>query len=209
MLYVLGDRVDAATSPRTVTAESYRAYPIQNFDTAAMRCMTTNGVELLFTTSHAVGQRTGPRFIYEFERGTVRYDDGSSADITATFHDGSTKNYGSPDRDRMRKLWLTIASIERGSNTICGINAAAAQTRCNWAIQLSSPEITAFPANSVHAQGATGERQLIVEGLAQDLIACHDQAKLPSELGFSWANPGKTIALETETAPTQIERNAC
>jgi predicted dehydrogenase len=206
MLYVLGDRVDSSTSLRAVTAELYRAYPIQNFDTAAVRCTTVNNVELLFMTSHSVGERNGPRFVYEFERATVSYGDESSPDITTTFHDGSSKNYGSPELNRMRKLWLTIAAIENGGvkvgDAICGIEAAAAQTRCNWAIQLSSQEITVFPEHKIHAQDAAGERQLVVDGLAEDLTACYDQGKLPSELGVAWANPGKTIALQTESTET-------
>ena len=213
MLYVLGDRVDTSALPSAVNAELYRAYPIQNFDTAAIRCITADDVELLFLTSHAVGQRTGPRFIYEFENAVVTYFDGLSPDITATFHDGLTKNYGSPERDKMRKLWLTIAAVENGdtigTNSICSIEAAAAQTRCSWAAVLSSPEITVLPATFVETQIETGARQLVVDGLAEDLIACHEQGKLPSELGFAWANAGKTIALESELVAKQIYRSTC
>jgi predicted dehydrogenase len=211
MLYVLGDHIDAAASPRTVIAELYRACPIQNFDTAAIRCCTANDVELLFFTSHAVGHRQGPRFIYEFEKATVSFVDGKSSEITAAFNDGRAKTYGSPDRDKMRKLWLTITSIEKdsvnGGDAICGIDAAAAQTRCNWAIQASSPRISAFPQDIIVAQGATGERQLTVDGLPESLIACYEQRRLPSELGFAWAQPGKTITLQAEKTATQTYRS--
>jgi predicted dehydrogenase len=207
MFYVLGDRIDSAAMPRKVTAELYGAYPIQNFDTAAIRCITANDVELLFMTSHAVGERVGPSFVYEFEKGEVRFIDTASAQINAHFRDGSIKNYGSPDNGRMRKLWQTMAAIQDGGESVCGIAAAAAHMRCNWATQMSSPEIGVFPEDLIHRRGAIGEQQLIVEHLAEDMIACHDQGRLPSEVGFSWARPGKPITVQYESKPTEINRS--
>ena len=53
MLYVLGDRVDASAAPARVTAELYRANGIETYDTAALRCWTSGGVEIVFVVSHA------------------------------------------------------------------------------------------------------------------------------------------------------------
>ena len=53
MLYVLGDAVDRSAIPSRVSAELYRAHPIENYDTAALRCWTDRGVEILFIVSHA------------------------------------------------------------------------------------------------------------------------------------------------------------
>ena len=40
MLYVLGKTPDTSAQPHSVTAELYRANPIENYDTAAIRCTT-------------------------------------------------------------------------------------------------------------------------------------------------------------------------
>src|SRR5690606_34582742 len=54
MFYVLGRATDESARPARVTAELYRANRIENYDTAAMRVHTEDGVELLYFGSHAV-----------------------------------------------------------------------------------------------------------------------------------------------------------
>src|SRR5215213_7411815 len=62
MLYVLGPQIDRSAQPVRLSAELYRAHPIQNYDTAALRCETDNGAELLFVVSHATVENRGPIF---------------------------------------------------------------------------------------------------------------------------------------------------
>src|SRR5690606_17230028 len=71
MFYVLGKKTDESAVPAWVEAELYRAYPIENFDTAAVRCRTADGVDVLFYVSHVPLAEKGPVFSYEFERATV------------------------------------------------------------------------------------------------------------------------------------------
>jgi len=66
MLYVLGHCVDRSAQPRRVTAELYRAQPIQNYDTAAIRVITLDGTELLFIVSHSTAIQRGP-ILYALE----------------------------------------------------------------------------------------------------------------------------------------------
>ena len=53
MFYVLGFEVDSSAVPKQVIAECYRANPIENYDTAVCRILTTDDVEILFYASHA------------------------------------------------------------------------------------------------------------------------------------------------------------
>ena len=53
MVFILGDSIGQSAYPTKVTAELYRANNIENFDTAAVRCQTATGVEILFIASHA------------------------------------------------------------------------------------------------------------------------------------------------------------
>ncbi|MBM4050671.1 MAG: Gfo/Idh/MocA family oxidoreductase, partial [Planctomycetes bacterium] len=108
MFFVMGERVDRSAWPVRVTAELYRAHPIQNYDTAMLRAQADNGAEVFFAVSHAVQQARGPVFSYEFEHGVVQYGEETSRRVVARFKDGSVKDYGSPDAERIRKLWATM-----------------------------------------------------------------------------------------------------
>jgi predicted dehydrogenase len=55
MFYVLGPETDASARPVEVEAELYKANAIENFDTAAVRARTAEGVELLRTGGRSSG----------------------------------------------------------------------------------------------------------------------------------------------------------
>jgi len=198
MLYVLGPQIDRSAQPERVTAELYRAHPIENYDTAALRCCTRSGVEILFIVSHATDSSRGPIFSYEFERGSVEYSDKPGAAIVARFIDGTTKSYGTPNEQRDRKLWLTLEAIRKGGPPLCGIEAAASHTQCVWAAQQSGQEIGAFPKSLVKVSGPDGSRRTSVDGLAEALEQCYQQWKLPSDLRLGWAKPAREIVIDDD-----------
>jgi predicted dehydrogenase len=193
MLYVLGPQTDRSAKPARLSAELYRANNIGNYDTAAIRCFTSDGVEVMFITSHATSSSRGPIFAYEFEHATVHFHDGPTAPIVAKFNDGRERSYGTPMEPRDHKLSLTLKDIRRGTPTPCGIEAAASHTQCVWAAQQSMPEITPFPQDQVRISGEPGRRKTTVEGLTDTLVRCYDEWKLPSEIGVSWGRAGSEI----------------
>lgn len=190
MFYLLGDRIDTSAVPERVTAELYRANPIQNYDTAAIRCHTTQGVEILFIVSHAIAETTHPTFCYEFEHATVVSENRS---IVARFADGTIEDYGNPETDPDRKLWLTVDAVTRGEASICGIAAATPHTQCTWAAQHSAPRIAQFPESQVQITQSADARLISVKGLDEVLLACYERACLPTDLGVEWASPGKEV----------------
>jgi len=210
MFYILGRGTETSARPAGVEAELYRANAIENFDTAAVRARTEEGVELLFFVSHASAEDRGPVVRYEFEKAVVRCDSRTSG-LWAEFPDGSRKDYGIPDAEPMNKLWTSIAGArEAGHRPLCGLEAAASQTLCMNGIQDSMPEIRDFPAGLVRAvEGSGGRRlavetpgarRLVVDGLDEALAACYDAGKLPSEMGLPWAAPGATVDLREYAA---------
>jgi len=214
MFYVLGPETAASARPAEVEAELYRANAIENFDTAAARIRTEDGVELLFLVSHASDEDRGPVVRYEFERAVVRCDSRTSG-LWAEFPDGSRKDYGVPDAEPMNKLWRSIAGCrEEGARPLCGLEAAASQTLCMNGIQDSMPEVRDFPRGSVRVvegPGARrldvetpGSRRLVVEGLDEAFAACYEAGRLPSELGLPWSAAGTKIDLrEYESFPSR------
>lgn len=198
MLYVLGDRVSTSAVPARATAELYRANPIENYDTAAIRCITDKNVELLFFTSHATAAQKDPTFHFEFEQAIVEATGGS---ITARTRDGTVIDYGSINDDPHRKIWMTLEGIRSGEESVCGIAAATPQTQCMWAAQHSSP-IRPFPDALVRIVPSKESRQIVVDGLDDMLIQCYEKACLPADLNAPWAHAGQDLAVaDTDRLP--------
>lgn len=191
MFFVLGQRMDQSAMPVEVTAEAYRAYAIENFDTVASRVMTETGAELLFYASHVAEEDLGPLFCFEFEEATVTYDP-SADDIIAEGRSGKTKHYGSPTVGHpFLKLFEAAAALRKGKPVLCGPEAARAQTLCANGIQESVQKIKVFPKRLTKEQG--GRRW--VDGLGKILFDCYARGILPSETRVSWANSGKAVNL--------------
>ncbi|HUU37596.1 MAG TPA: Gfo/Idh/MocA family oxidoreductase [Candidatus Desulfaltia sp.] len=193
MLYVLGGERETAAEPVRIEAELYRAHDIENFDTAAIRCFTAAGAEVLFFVSHAAGIDTGPVFSYEFERAEVRAA-GRAAEIIAR-RAGGKKSYGTPDTEPLCKMWEAIDSVKGRELPACGLEAALGQVLAVNGAQDSQPKIQNFPPKIISSQGEPGHREISVEGLADILGECYEKNLLPSELGVSWSRRGRMIEL--------------
>jgi predicted dehydrogenase len=204
MFYILGRTKGASEKPVRVEAELYRANDIENFDTAALRCVTERGVEILFYVSHAAALDLGPVFFYEFERGTVTVR-GRDTDIRADFWDGGSRNYGCPDSERLKKLWDMIDTAGTNAPPACGLEASLSHTLCLNGAQDSTPIIQEFPPSLLKVQGEPGKRMISVEGLTEVLFECYELSRLPSELGVPWSQQGKIIDLSNyENFPQKI-----
>jgi predicted dehydrogenase len=206
MFYVLGKEKETSARPAEVEAELYRANAIENFDTAAARVRTEEGVEILFLVSHVSEEDRGPVLAYEFDKGVVRCESRTSG-LWAEFPDGTRKDYGVPDAEPMNKMWRSIAGVrEPEARPLCGLEAASSQTLCMNGIQDSMPEVRDFPAERVRvvdgpgAQGLAattpgGGRRRVVEGLDEAMAACYEAWKLPSEMGVGWSARGGKVDL--------------
>ena len=177
----------AARLPVEVTAELYRANPIENFDTCVCRSRTADSTEILFVVSHATEKKIGPWFSFEFDRAVIRLDD-AHPQITAEFHDGSVRLYGHPDDDpQEKKLWDFLTSIRAGKPVACGPEAASAQVLCVNGMQESMPEIVVFPDRMIRSRREPDNRWVTVEGLETALVGCFERNAMPSEMGMPWS----------------------
>jgi predicted dehydrogenase len=198
MFYVLGKERRSSARPVEVEAELYRAHPIENYDTAAMRARTADGVEILLYVTHATRSDRGPVVSYEFEKGIVRCSSRTSG-LRAEFEDGAREDYGVPDDAPMNKLWDAIRGVRTGEAPACGLEAASSQTLCVNGMQDSMPEIRDFPEELRRAEAPPGgTRGVWVEGLDEALSASFEANALPSELGFAWSARGRRVELGTQ-----------
>lgn len=210
LFYLLGERRESSAQPVTVQAELYRANPIENCDTAALRCTTASGVEVLYYTSHAIPDTNGPRFQLDFDDAVVTYATNgggskSGDQIVATFRSGQTKAYGNPFAEENGKLWQCADAVRTGAPVACDLLAATAHVRAVNGMHESVPVVETFPASLVQQR----DELTWVSGLQEILIACYQQNQLPAEQGsVSWARQGSFIDLSGYTTFPQTPRLA-
>jgi predicted dehydrogenase len=201
MFYVLGETPQQSDWPSMVQAELYRANPIENYDTIAMRSRTENGAEIYFFASHATQKQCNPTFIYEFENGTVQFGGKFGNSIVGQKTDGTQVNYGSPAAaESVEKLFDVLDCIGSNRPVVCGPEAAGAQTACIFAAQQSTPVIVDFPKDVVVVNGNAGERRIHVKDLEKTLDQCYENSALPSERGTPWAVRSAEIAVSRRSA---------
>ncbi len=198
MLYLLGATRETSAIPVELTAECYRAYPlIENYDTAAIRCTTTAGTELLFYTSLAYqgAKKYGPYSEYRFEHAVVYHDHGNDENFWVRRDDGTIKNYGElPKSDRLQKLWDALNAVRDGKPPACGIQAALSHLLCANGAQ-EAREIEPLPQSTIAVAGEPGNLTVYIPEIAEMFMDCYQQAKLPHEIGVPWSKPGRSIDL--------------
>jgi predicted dehydrogenase len=194
LLYLLGDSPDRSAEPTEITAEAYRVFPIENYDTVSCRILTQAGAELLFYASHAVPAAVGPRLHLSFEGGEVSCRDGSGEIICRSGPRGD-RSLGAPGADHpFTKLFYALELAAAGEGPVlCGPEAARAQTLCINGIQESVAEIVDLSRSPALREG---DGRLWIAGMAEDLVEAYTRGRLPSEMGRTWAVPGRPVALE-------------
>ena len=194
MLFLQGSTLESSARPRSLSAELYRANPIENYDAAALSITTSSESELLFLTAHPVQEHTGPFIEYVCEDAVIQYP-GPEGEFLARFQDGTVASYGNPNVDEMNKLWQSIEALRTGCPVVCGIQAALPQLTCALAAQ--SLPIHDFPADLIQIE-ALGEDHLVyVTGLADAWRAAYESGQLPGVTQAApWAMAGERIRIE-------------
>ncbi|MFA6504832.1 MAG: Gfo/Idh/MocA family oxidoreductase [Treponemataceae bacterium] len=164
MLFLFGKEPHTAAQPTEIQAELFRANPIENYDTAAVRMRTEPGTVLRMYVSHTIREVSGPRFSARFTDATL--DFGSDHKIIARFADGREKEYGNPDKEPFSKLRRTIEAIRGGRTVPCGPTTALAHTRCVNRIQ-GIPVID-FPKERIRIDRIGEDSLFWVDGLAEE-----------------------------------------
>lgn len=202
LLHVIGPTISTSAAPLRVESELFRANPIENYDTAVLRCHTDVGVPILFVTSHATRNLLGPMFCYEFENAVLHYSEAPHAVIKVTFETGSSLCYGCPTEPDENKLWRTIETIRSNRPSWCSIEAATSHTHAVAMAQQSPQGIISFPKRLVRRIGQPPVETIVVQGLDSALKKCYEAFALPSELGIGWGT-SPVLRSKSRLTPTQ------
>ncbi|MCB0111785.1 MAG: Gfo/Idh/MocA family oxidoreductase [Caldilineaceae bacterium] len=197
LFFLLGETQQTSAELAEIQAELYRANPIPNCDTAALRVMTKQGVEVLYYTSHAIPAIAGPSFSLEFDEATVTYhtDGGGQSvqgPIVARAKSGTEKIYGDPFADQSEKIWQCADAVRSGAAVACDIKAAIPHVYAVNGMHESMPTVQTLPKELYHQDGEL----TWVEGLQEALQRCYAQNVLPSEQGdLPWSRAGRVVDL--------------
>jgi predicted dehydrogenase len=194
MFYILGREPDKSAVPIKVKSELYRANCIENFDTAAIRAITKEGVEILYFGSHATKDSYGPVFEYKFEKGVIKYNYQNDKCFYAVFNDGRDINYGNPDEEYNNKIWMAIDYTRNSIKPVCSIESSISQTLCINGAQESMPDTKQFPKEIIKFDDTS--EVTWAEALFEILTDCYENEKMPYDMGVSWAESGSEINLE-------------
>lgn len=178
MAHYLHNMLSLAPGLREVSAEVYRTNRIENYDTVALRAITSSGAEILFYASHAVETEQGPILEYEFSKAVVRLHGQQGNRLVATFHEGGVRDYGEileyPHRDYFRKVWMSLDATQGGPEVPCTAESAIPQVICVNAIQRPSGEIPNLEITKGAVQAALND--------------CFERSLLPAETGaYPWS----------------------
>ena len=195
MLFLLGDEMDRAAMPDSLCASLYRAKDIESFDTDVLMGRA-NGCNFYHYATHSGQTNTEPRFVYTFQRAVVDFNmNGDDPCVTARFHNGETKVYGSPfsDHETAQKIqWMIRAAREPDLQIPCGIDTAIPQALVCNAIFDQVP-IVDFPKPLLMRENDPAGT--FISGLYEQLYDCFQQSSLPGAMGFDWAAPETEVQL--------------
>ncbi len=177
MLFLLGENMHSAALPTRVEAECLRANEIETFDTCVLRMKMREDATAYFIASHAADEKLDPQFVYEFEKATVRYEQG---EIVADFADGSRILYGDPFENEMAKISICASAAENGTTPPCTVRAASAHTALMAGLH-QNMTVGGFTPETVREN----EEKVWVEGLCAAMCACYERSAMLSESGWN------------------------
>ncbi len=173
MLYITGAPLSA------VECATFRANPIETFDTAVMKGVSQTGAEVLIAVSHAVSreQLQEPMLEYTYEKAVVRFGGRGikGSRLTAVFSDGQVKDYGIVKQDYAENLWNMVDAVRDGAPILCTGEMASWHIDALEKMRNLQPEATPFPEGWVRE--TDGLRW--VPGLAEALFRCWETQELP------------------------------
>lgn len=181
----------------SVQAEFYRAWDIENVDTACLRVKTDTDATALIAMSHVGENRFGPIMDLECENGTAHWSVGT-CDIT--YANGNNEMIKDDD-DRMRTLpWVNMVhALRQGERVISSLEVGRSQTLCINGAHESCPEVQSIPEEVIKTVMQNEQKFLVVDDLENLLHRSADKNKLFSEMGVAWAQKREPYSLNNYT----------
>jgi hypothetical protein len=192
----MGESIPASKLPESVLVGPYRAKDIESFDTCFMKGTFDNGCEFLLAVTQSGELHVDPIFRYEYEKGVIELGNpANTQNLIATFHDGTVRDYGDilDLHCNAEKLEVMIRAVNEGNPIPCTVATTLPHlTVCNALFD----QADIFDISQELRYRESDPPGTFVKGLYDQCLQCYQEFKLPSELGFSWAQKETPLQLK-------------
>ena len=187
MLFLSGNDMKSSAEVISVEAELWQARPeIENFDAAALKAVTKDGVTLHFYTAHCIeADDAGPYGEFRFENALIRWEEKKSSGFTACFNDGRIKSYKELHKDNiLQKFYQSLETINSGMPPLCTLKTVRDHLKC--VVEAGNFPVRKIPREKViYDKTANPENpHYSVPDLGAALLRSYKEGVLPSETGF-------------------------
>ncbi len=187
MTYLLGNTMDTSSDVVRVEGELYRANPaLENYDIAALRCITSEEIPLLYLTCHAMTKENLGRFAeIEFEKGTLIWEESSSYRFVFFDEYKEPIDFGPDSCPRFQKMQDVLSCI-KGEKVPLSMPKTGLP-HLHAVLLAQNLPIQNIPASNINLLKENNDCFYAPKGLESILMQAYRQDALPHELGFSLA----------------------
>jgi predicted dehydrogenase len=181
LLFLLGPEMDRSAEARNLSARLATVNDIETFDTVACRMDVAEGAEVLFLASHTIAdeETVEPRFVLEFEGGSVTFPGGREP-MTARLSSGAVLTYPPPDSTpQVAKLWTSLEAVSGKCRIPCGLETARPHAAFVEALDNLAIRPQRFPERLLRMSETPGGRLRWVEGLAPAMVESYRSGVWP------------------------------
>lgn len=193
IFHICSATADGPCGITSVQGELYRAWDIENLDTACLRVETDTDTTALIALSHVAENQFGPIMNLECENGTVHWLTGS---CEIAYASGEKETIDDGDSRMRTGPWVNMVNALRdGERVVSSLEMGRSQTLCINGAHESCPDVHDFPKDEVRTVTQRDHKFLVVSGLEELLHKSADEGKLFSELGVPWAKRSEAFSM--------------
>ncbi len=178
MLYLLGKDKESTGECEKVEGVLYKARPsIENFDSAAVKITTTEGVPLYFYTSHSLDEKKiGPIMELEFEKASIKSADDN---FTIYWKDGRVEDLSPLDKgDRLEKFYASLEAIKNGTRPAVTLKSSMGHIT----VVLETEKLPVYLRyDAEYKTLEDGDGYYAIKGLREEFLSLYSQWALPNK----------------------------
>jgi predicted dehydrogenase len=184
-------------APVSVQAELYRGHAIESEDTASLRVINEEGIEIIGNFSLCPENEITPSTIIETEQAEIEFVD--FAEMHIHYRNGNIVHRESYKENRIEMFEHLCQALNEKSEFLCDLEMCRPFTlSVNAAFDSSGPP-RKVPEQFLSREPCAGSIKTVIKGLDAAMIKAHRAGCLLSEIGVPWAKAGTVVDTRSYT----------
>ncbi len=184
-LYLASTEPDMMAEPVTVEAALYRAHKIEGEDTASLRIITSDGIEIVSNTTLCPLEDTAVETVIECDRADIFYID--FVQCRVEWKDGRVDRSVDNDEQRIYMLESIAASFTDGNLYKADLRVCRPFTLAVNCAYESSGQVHAIDDSYLTISSTEKGVKTVIDGIDEAIEYAHENGKLLSETSAPWA----------------------